>query len=278
MREGYRTILMLAMISSGPVSAALNIPAATPSAADATTTAVAASPATHCEFAALPGLEFAFAELDASMSPSAPGDEAAAAAEDTAGHYVLWRRKPSPVAPPLEADYGGRRGKVTGRYFWNLGERWITAQLDDCSEVYAMDTSRNTSEGPLMHLESVGRIYYLTHLDFARSLIGSSLRVNAASLEPNQRLYPLESDERHPLLPGDVLEVLGVETRRFGYTKGIGGFYLGVRNQRGEEGLVKFHHDYLTGLNGEFLWSLQPDREGNGAVLVYQAGAIHAAE
>jgi len=278
MREGYRTILMLAMISSGPVSAALNIPAEAPSAADATVTVSTSTATTHCEFAALPGLEFAFAELDASMSSAGQDAEVDPESDEAVNHYVLWRHKPSPVAAPLSAEYGGRHGKVTGRYFWNLGERWITAQLDDCSEIYAMDTSRNTAEGPLMHLESVGRIYYLTHLDFARSLIGSSLRVNAASLEPNQRLYPIESEERHPLLPGDVLEVVGVETRRFGYTKGIGGFYLGVRNQRGEEGLVKFHHDYLTGLNGEFLWNLQPNRDGNGAVLVYQAGAIHAAE
>ncbi len=273
MREGYRTILMLAMISSGPVSAAINIPAEAPAAAEIPAVAPHDALIPQCDFAALPGLEFAFAELDDSLHQGTKLQESSA----DSSNYVLWRSEPSPVAPPLPQSYGGRHGKVTGKYFWKLGERWISAQLDDCSEVFAMDTSHNAAEGPLMHLESVGRIYYLTHLDFARSLVGTSLRVNGATLEPQQKLYARD-DQRYPLLAGDVLEVLGVETRRFGYTKGLGGFYLAVRNQRGEEGLVKFHHDYLTGLAGEFLWSLQPNREANGAVLVYRAGSIHAAE
>lgn len=275
MRKGYRTILMLAMISSGPVSAAINIPAEAPPAAEVPVITSPTLLEASCGFERLPGLEFAFAELDDSMGGKTPVPAEAARADS---NYVLWRSEPSPAASPLPKSYGGRHGKVTGKYFWNLGERWISAQLDDCTEVFAMDTSHNTAEGPLMHLESVGRIYYLTHLDFARSLIGTPLRVNEATLEPNQRLYAAQGDFKYPLLPGDELEVLGVETRRFGFTKGIGGFYLAVRNQRGEEGLVKFHHDYLTGLHGEFLWSLQPNQKANGAVLVYRSGSIHAAE
>ena len=257
---------MLMMISSGPAVSAVNIPA------EETVTVA-------CDFARLPGLEFAFSELDDSLS----GDDDDAVDPAEASAFVLWRTEPSPVAIPLSREFGGRHGKVSGRYFWNLGERWIAARLDDCSEVFAMDTSRYANEGPLMHLQSVGRIYYTTHRDFAESLVGQFLRVNSDSLEPRQRLYSASGRAvSYPFLRDEVLEVLGVETRRFGYTKGIGGFYVRVRNVRGEEGLVKFHHDYLTGFNGEFLWSLQPDNKVDGAVLFYGAGAstntVQAAE
>lgn len=261
-RIGYRVILMLTLISSGPVWSSTNIPATVNTSA-------------ACEFDALPGLEFVFAELDDSLAFH-PGEPASVNPDDSV--FVLWRSQPSPKAPPLSRDFGGRHGKVTGRYFWNQGERWVTAQLDDCREVYALDTSRYTGEGPLMHLQSVGRIYYAKHLDFAVSLIGRDLRASWSTLEPNHRLYRESGGKSVRLIPGESLHVLGVETRRYGFTKGLGGFYLLVRNRQGEEGLVKFHHDYLTGLKGEFLWDLQNSPGADGAVLVYSMNSRHAAE
>lgn len=261
-RIGYRVILMLTLISSGPVLSSTNIP-------------VAVNMPGACDFRALPGLEFVFAELDESLSASA---ENVGAAGDQDAAFVLWREQPSPKAPPLSRDYGGRHGKVTGRYFWSQGERWVSAKLDDCHEVFAVDTSRFTGEGPLMHLQSVGRIYYATHLDFAVSLIGQDLRASWSTLEPNHRLYGESGEDSVRLVPGELLHVLGVETRRYGFTKGLGGFYLVVRNAQGVEGLVKFHHDYLTGLKGEFLWDLQNSPGANGAVLIHNMHSRHAAE
>lgn len=193
-----------------------------------------------CDFDALAGLEFAFPQLDATLRGVG---------------YVLWRLEPSLLADPLPPSYAGRRGKLEGGWFWAQGERWLVGVLDDCGAVYAMDTSEASAEGPLLNLASVGRIYYLRHLRFARGLVGSQLRV-APQLEPNHRLYAPAGGSVDRLAPGELLEVLGVHTPRYGHTKGLGGFYLEVRNARGQQGLVKFHHDYLQGPQGEPLWSL----------------------
>lgn len=271
----YHAFFMLSLISSAPAWSSVNIPVTAPEPKMALPLGSESEGALQvvvplnasCDFAQRPGLEFAFAELDGSLLRRTAG-ESGAEGDDS---YVLWRLQPSPAAYSLPRSYGGRRGKITGEFFWNLGERWITAVLDDCSTVYAMDTSAQTPEGPLMHLQSVGRIYYRDHVRFAESLVGQRLRVNAATLEPHHRLYG-EDGVAYPLRLNDSYEVLGVETRRFGFTKGIGGFYVRVRNARDETGLIKFHHDYLTGAEGQFLWSLQPNRTANGAVLVYNAG------
>ena len=206
-----------------------------------------------CGYARLPGLEFAFADLDPSLAD---------------GHFVLWRRSPKLVSEPLAAHYGGRRGKLSGEFFWEDGERWFPAMLDDCTQVYAMDTSAGSPEGPMLHLQSVARIYYLRHLEFARSLVGQRLMVFGPGLEPLHRLYTADNHVSYPLVDGELVEVLGVETHRYGHTKGLGGFYVLVRNSIGQTGLIKFHHDYLFGEMGEPLWSmLNASGSGDGAML-----------
>lgn len=248
----------------GATLAAVNIPA------DSNQPKPATSAGFPACFQTERGLEFAFAELHTSLV-QAHSDES------DEGDFVLWRRKPNPAAAPLSGTYGGRHGKVTGR-IRSLGEYWLTAILDDCSAVYAMDTSMHSAEGPLMHLQSVGRIYYVSHLQFARSLQGRFLRVRHEGLEPYQRLYDPEGKGQYPLLRHDLLQVIGVETRRYGYTKGIGGFYVRVRNERGQTGLIKFHQDYLMGENGESLWSVSVQGAADQSVFVSYPEKVYAAE
>lgn len=209
-------------------------------------------PEQECNFAQLAGVRFAFPVLSDSLLD---------------GDFVLWRRRPSLLAEPLSAGYGGRQGVLSGAYFYAQGERWFPAQLEDCSYVYAMDTSAHADEGPFLHLQSVGRVYFLQTLSFARSLVGQVLRVRSAGLEPNHRLYTPSKWRSFPLFADEPLTVLGVETRRYGHTKGLGGFYLEVRNEAGQEGLIKFHHDYLQGRQRQPLWELQQDWSAPGALV-----------
>lgn len=184
-----------------------------------------------CDYPGISAPEFVFSEADQRLQRFG---------------YVLWHRNPSVLEEPLAYNgYAGRRGKLLADVIKADNRLWHVAVMQNCEKVYAQ---RNVPGAPfqgLKHLEYNGRVYFRSGLLHAKRLVNQNIWVNQTGLEVRQKMYTANPSVSYPLVHGQKLTVVGVDTKRYSHTKGVGPFFLRVRDERGQEGLLKFNEQYF---------------------------------
>lgn len=184
-----------------------------------------------CDYSEISAPEFVFSEADERMRRFG---------------YLLWHKSPSVLEEPLEyGAYVNRRGKLLANVINADNRLWHVAVMENCEKIFA---ERNVPGAPfqgLKHLEYNGRVYFRSGLLHAKRLVNKDIWVNETGLEVRQKMYTADPRISYPLSHGQRLQVIGVDTKRYAHTKGVGPFFLRVRDDQGRDGLLKFNEQYF---------------------------------
>lgn len=174
-----------------------------------------------CPFEKIAGDPFEFL-------PSYPGGERAG--------YFGWKTHPdSPKRLPY-FNYVGRKGKLTSEIITSRDSLYRKAILANCEVVFA----EISKEYPVYQGAVLAK-----DLARARALVGKQIWSNNALVIRNLDLITADPRRSYPLGNIERLLVTGVVLDQYGHASGAGSFFIKVRKDSGEEGLLYFSDQYF---------------------------------
>lgn len=190
--------------------------------------------ADECEYASLPGKEFAFREQTESLQKYG---------------YQQWQKKPEMASKGLDyGTYAGKKGKIQDQKVEDRVISWFVAVLETCEKVYTSGGLRDRSKS-IADLEKYTGIYYTDTLSQAEALVGKSIWVNQTSTAKGHTLVTDDPSVSHPLSHLEPLEISGVSTKSIGHSRGAGPLNLVVKKVSGETGYLVFNDLYFFRAN-----------------------------
>ena len=174
-----------------------------------------------CAFAEIAGDPFEFL-------PTYPGGERAG--------YFSWKTSPDSAKRLSYFAYVGRKGKLTSEITTTSDSLYRKAILENCEVVFA----EITKEYPVYQGALLAK-----DLARARSLVGKQIWSNNALVIKNLDLITADPRRSYPVRNIERLLVTGVVLEQYGHASGAGPFFIKVRKDSGEEGLLKFSDQYF---------------------------------
>lgn len=180
-----------------------------------------------CNFQAVQGKEFTFKEIY-------PGGRKLG--------YSSWSERPDIDSGNLSYyKYVGKSGKLTSQKL--RSSNWSSfyyqrAILEDCGVVYVQPISRLNAK-PYTYYPDV---YFQSQVDQAKTLIGKRIWVNNTSFAGRNKLITDSREVSYPTYNTEPLTVIGLSFHSYGYATGIQPFFLKVRNDNGQQGLLGFNN------------------------------------
>ncbi|MEI7826087.1 MAG: hypothetical protein WCI01_12360 [Chlorobiaceae bacterium] len=183
-----------------------------------------------CNYASLPGKEFAFREQSESLQRYG---------------YQVWKKEPSLSGRQLDYEsYVGKKGKLQEQQIEDRISTWFVAVLETCEKVYTSGGLKNRPSA-ITDLEKSTDIYYTDTLRQAESMVGKTIWVNLNSTPKDQTLFTDDPNLSYPLSHLEPLEIAGLQMKSIGHGRGAGPFYLVVKKQTGEKGYIAFNDRYF---------------------------------
>lgn len=158
--------------------------------------------------------------------------------------YQFWGTKPDTSSPNLSYEnYVGKSGKLTSEKLYSTHSRISfhrKAVLENCEEVYI-----RLFEGS----ESYNGIYFESEILAAKKLISTTIWVNNTNVIKPQSIITESEKIEYQTFNTEPLTVTGIVLTSYGHSRGSGPFFIKVRKNTGEEGLLKFNNSYFYDKN-----------------------------
>lgn len=154
--------------------------------------------------------------------------------------YFSWSKNPSTAGWKLSHNnYVGKKGKLTTDIVKESvysSFSYQKAVLENCEIVYAQISQKNTA---------IDGVYFDKEIQEANKLIGKLIFVkNTLVLKP-QKLITEAKDITYSLKNIERLNVIDISFQSFPYSMGTGPFFLKVKKENGDEGLIKYNSRYF---------------------------------
>lgn len=189
-----------------------------------------AQTADHCEYASLPGKEFAFIEKSESLQHFG---------------YQAWKEEPDIIHKALAYEhYVGKKGKIQEQQIEDRIGLWFVAILETCEKIYTSGGLKSDPI-PIADLEKHTGIYFKDTIDAAESMVGEDIWINLNSTVRDQTLFTDDPNVNYPLSHIEPLEIVGLHMKSMGHFRGAGPFYLVVKKRTGEQGYIAFNNYYF---------------------------------
>lgn len=160
--------------------------------------------------------------------PTYPGGEG--------GGYFGWKAHPDSTKRLSYFNYMGRKGKLTAEISTSNDSLYRKAILENCEVVFAVISKEYpVYQGAVLAKE----------LARAQALVGRQIWSNNALVLKNLDLITPDPRRSYPLKNIEPLRVTGVVLDQYGHASGAGSFFIKVRKETGEEGLLRFSDQYF---------------------------------
>lgn len=160
--------------------------------------------------------------------PTYPGGEG--------GGYFGWKTHPDAAKRLPYFAYVGRKGKLTSEVITTSDSLYRKAILENCEVVFA----EISKEYPVYQGAVLAK-----DLARARSLVGRQIWSNNALVMKNLDLITADPRRSYPVRNIERLLVTGVVLQQYGHASGASSFFIKVRKDSGEEGLLRFSDQYF---------------------------------
>jgi hypothetical protein len=150
--------------------------------------------------------------------------------------YFSWKTHPDSTKRLPYFNYVGRKGKLTSEIITTTDYLYRKAILENCEVVFA----EISKEYPVYQGAVLAK-----DLARARALIGKQIWSNNALVVKNLDLITADPKRSYPIRNIERLLVTDVVLAQYGHASGAGSFFIKVRKESGEEGLLKFSDQYF---------------------------------